>query len=203
MKTPVRLPDTARVVVYARTRWTVTLVFAVLGALAVVRTHSTTSGVVLAALALVPIVVVHRMRLRADIQGVTVVNLGRATRIPWPEISDFQMGRVGLSTCLDVRKRDGTRSRSWVVTTTGAAAYSRDRVGAILADLRERLKLATGESQQDLDNRAIEDALVAADHGDPSQASALIAEGRVDPAAMAEKLVERSQGRRETGDPAG
>jgi hypothetical protein len=181
----------------------VTLVFVVLGALAVMRIHSTTSGVVLAALALIPILVVHRMRLCADTQGVTVVNLGRTTRIPWPEISDFQMGRVALSNCLDVRKRDGTRAHSWVVTTTGAAAYSRDRVDTILSDLRERLMLATGESQQDLDKRALEDALAAAGHGDHSRAGALIAEGRVDSAAMAEQLVERSQSRRDTSDPAG
>jgi len=39
-------------------------------------------------------------------------------------------------------------------------------VDSILSDLRERLMLATGESQGDLDRRAIEDALAAADRGD-------------------------------------
>ena len=147
------------------------------------------------ALALLPVVVVHRMRLSADAFGVTVVNLLGRRRIRWAEISDFQMGRVALSTCLDVCKRDGTRVHSWVVTTTGAPAYSGAKVSSILTDLRQRLMLATGESREDLDARAVEDALAAGDRGEYLQASSLVAEKRIDARAMAEMLIERSRHR--------
>ena len=188
--------DTASVVARARRRWTVTFSFLVLGAFALVVGHLGLAGIVVAVLALVPIIVVHRMRLSADAHAVTVVNLAAASRIPWSEISDFRMGRVALSTCLDVCKRDGTRIHSWVVTTTGAAAYSSSTADDIISDLRDRLMLATGESQDDLDARALEDALAAADAGRYSLASALVAEGRVDSLVMADKLLERSRSRR-------
>lgn len=174
--------------------------FVILGALALVHYHLRASGLVLAALALVPIGVVHRMRLNADASGVTVVNLLRRRRIPWSEISDFRMGRIALSTCLDVCTRDGIRVHSWVVTTTEAAAYSRTKVDNIVSDLRQRLMLANGESQEDLDARAIEDALAAADRGEYSQASTLVAEDRIDAQAMAEKLIKRSKRDRHDAD---
>jgi hypothetical protein len=69
-------------------------------------------------------------------------------------------------------------------------------VDDIISDLRDRLMLATGESQDDLDARALEDALAAADAGRYSLASALVAEGRVDSLVMADKLIERSRRRR-------
>jgi hypothetical protein len=180
------------VVVYAKTRWTVTFVFSVLASFALVHGRFGSSGALLAALALVPIVVVHRMRLVADDRGVNVINLLGRQRIPWAEIGDFRMGRVALSTCLDVCRHDGTGVHSWVVTTTGYAAYPRDRVDGIVSDLRERLMLATRESQEDLDARAIEAALAAANRGHYSQASELVAEGRVDSRVMADKLAERA-----------
>jgi hypothetical protein len=69
-------------------------------------------------------------------------------------------------------------------------------VDDIISDLRDRLMLATGESQDDLDARALEDALAAADAGQYSLASALVADGRVDSLVMADKLIERSRRRR-------
>jgi PH (Pleckstrin Homology) domain-containing protein len=161
----------------------------ILGASALVHYHLRPAGLVLAASALVPIGVVHRMRISADASGVTVVNLLRRHRIPWSGISDFRMGRVASSTCLDVWTRDGLQVHSWVVTT----AYPRAKVENILADLRRRLMLANGESQEDLDARAVEDALAAAGKGDYLPASTLVAENRVDAQAMAEKLIERSK----------
>jgi len=158
------------------------------------------SSLVLAALALVPVVAVHRMRLSVDASGVTVVNLLRRRRFPWAEISDFRMGRVALSTCLDVCKRDGTRVHAWVVTITGAVAYPGAKVESILTDLRQRLMLANAESQEDLDARAIKDALAAADRGEYLPASSLVAEKRVDAQAMAEKLIERSRRNRDDPD---
>src|SRR5205823_5299544 len=94
--------DTPSMIVHARTRWAVTSMCLLLGASALVLTSLRTPGLVLAALAAVPILVVQRMRISADASGVTVVNLLRARRLEWSEISDFQMGHVALSTCLDV-----------------------------------------------------------------------------------------------------
>jgi hypothetical protein len=183
--------DTTTVTVHAKARWIVTLIFLGLGASALVRYGST--GVVLAVLALIPIVVVQRMRLSADAAGVTVVNLLRPNRTPWSEISDFRMGRVALSTCLDVCKRDRSRVHSWVVTTTGRGAYSGTTVDRVISDLRQRLMLANGESPDDLDARAVEDALAAADKGDHAPAAALVAEHRIGAQEMAERLIELSK----------
>jgi hypothetical protein len=149
--------------VYARTRWPGTLTSLALGASALLRYHLRGPGVVLAAVALLAVCMLQRMRLTADASGVTVVNLLGPRRIPWSEISDFRMGRVALSTCLDVCRLDGARLHAWVVTTTGNAAYSPTKVATILSDLRQRLMLANGESQADLDSRALKDALAAAD----------------------------------------
>jgi hypothetical protein len=146
--------------VHARTRWTATAMFVSLAALALIHVGLRTHGFVLAALAVVPILVVQRMRLSADASGVSVVNLLRAHSVEWSEISDFRLGRVALSTCLDVCKRDGTRVHAWAAQ---------------------------------LDARATDAALAAADRGDYQQASGLVADGRIGSRVMAEKLVQRSQ----------
>jgi len=181
--------------VYARTRWTATLMFVFLAALALIQFGVRTPSLVLAALAVVPILVVQRMRVRADASGVTVVNLLRAHSVEWSEISDFRLGRVALSTCLDVCTRDGTRVHACAVNTTGAAGYPSTRVDEMISDLRQKLMLANGWSQTELDARATEAALAAADRGDYQQASGLVADGRVGSQVMAEKLVQRSQGK--------
>jgi hypothetical protein len=77
--------------VRARMRWFVAVIFAAL-AVAAQFLHGVT-GLVLALLALVPIVFVRRARLSADASGVTVVNLLRGRRIPWSEIGDFGTSR--------------------------------------------------------------------------------------------------------------
>ena len=165
----------------------------ILGAFAVAHYHLRPMGLVLAAVALVGIGVVQRMRISADASGVTVVNLLRPRRIPWAAISDFRMGRVAMRSRLDVCTRDGIRVHSWVVTTTGLAAYTQAKVETILGDLRQRLMLANGESQEDLDARAVEDALADADKGKHWPASMLVAEHRVDARVMAQRLIERSR----------
>jgi hypothetical protein len=137
--------------------------FALLGTLTLVDFRARTPGLVFAVLAVVPILVVQRMRLSADASGGTVVNLLRASRIEWSEISDFRMGRVALGTCLDVCKRDGTRVHAWIVTTTGYPAYSSTQVDSMISDLRLRLMPANGWSHEVLDARATEAALAAAD----------------------------------------
>jgi hypothetical protein len=185
--------DTTSMVVHVRTRWLATLVLVALGVSALIRLHFGVTGLALAALAVVPVVVVHRMRLTADDSGVTIVNLLVRRRLPWTEIGDFRLGRVGLSACLDVCRRDGSRVHAWAVTTGGVAAYSAGEIARILTDLRERLVLATGESKEDIDARAIDEALAAAERGAYSQASSLVAENRIAAEAMAEKLVERSR----------
>jgi hypothetical protein len=123
------------------------------------------------------------------------VNLLRAHSVEWSEISDFGLGRVALGTCLDVCTRDGTRVHAWAVTSTGSAGYPSTRVDEMISDLRQTLMLANGWSQAELDARATEAALAAADRGDYQQASGLVADGRVGSQVMAEKLVQRSQGR--------
>lgn len=193
MKSELRLADTTSVVVHVRTRWLATLVFVALGVSALIRLHFGVTALALAALAGVPVVVVHRMRLTADDSGVTVVNLLARHRLPWTEIGDFRIGRIGLSTCLDVCRRDGSRVHAWAVTTSGVAAYSAGEVARILTDLRDRLVLATGESKEDIDARAIDEALAAAERGAYSQASSLVAENRIAAEALAEKLIERSR----------
>jgi hypothetical protein len=179
--------------VHARTRWTATAMFVLLAALALIQVGVGTQGFVLAALAVVPILVVQRMRLRADASGVTVVNLLRVHSVEWSEISDFRLGRVALSTCLDVCTRDGTRVHAWAVTATGSAGYPSTQVDSIISDLRQRLMLANGWSQAELDARATDAAVAAADRGDYRQASGLVADGRVGSQVMAEKLLQRSQ----------
>jgi hypothetical protein len=169
-------------------------------ALVLIRFDGRTPGIVLAALLLLLILPVQRMRLSADASGVTVVNLLRAHRIEWSEITYLRLGRVALSTCLNVYKRDGTRVPAWVVTGTGAAAYPAPRVESVISDLRQRLMLANGWSQADLDAHAVEDALAAADQGEYRPSSTLVADGRVDAQTMAEMLVRRSKERRLNAD---
>ena len=103
------------------------------------------AGIVLAVLALVPIVLVRRVRLSADASGVTVVNLLRTHRIPWSEVSVFRLGRVARLTCVDVCKWDGSRVHSWVATSSSNTVYQRYVIAGIVADLRERLAYANGE----------------------------------------------------------
>jgi hypothetical protein len=122
-------------------RWFVAVMFAVLAAAALLL-HGVTA-IVLAVLALVPIVLVRRMRLSADASGVTVVNLLRGRRIPWSEISDFRLGRVARTPCVDVCKWDGSRVHSWVATTTGDTVHQRQVITEITTVLRERLDHAT------------------------------------------------------------
>lgn len=124
--------------------WFVALIFAALAVAALLLEGVT--GIILALLALVPIVLVRRARLSADGSGVTVVNLVRKQRIPWSEISDFRLGRVARITCLDVCKWDGSRVHSWVATSSGDTAYQRYVINGIVSDLRERLAQADSEA---------------------------------------------------------
>jgi hypothetical protein len=187
-------------VVHTRRRWSATLMYVVLGAWALIHFQLRAPGFVLAAAAVALVVVMQGMRLSADASGVTVVNLLRARHVEWPEIADFQLGSVALSTCIDVCKQDGTRVHAWVGTTTGFAAYKPELVFGMISDLRQRLMLANGWSQKDLDVRAMEHALSEADHGEYRHASSLVAEGRVDSQTMAETLVKRYKERRPGAD---
>jgi len=178
-----------------RWRWQVTLAFGVLGALALANYHLRWQGVVLGALALVPIVFANRMRLAVDASGVTVVNLLRRRRIPWADIRDFRTGspyRYGPPV-LEVCTGDGHRFPAWAVRLGGPTALSSARQDEVLTELRERLILANGVSMDRLDALAVEDALDAADRGEFAQALNLVHEGRVTPEVMAAKLVERGQ----------
>ena len=137
-------------VVRVRLRWPFTFAYVALAVGASVVYRLTIVGVGIAALALVSIIVVHRMRLVADASGVTVVNLGRPRHIGWGEISDFRRGRIAFSICLDVCRRDLSRVHAWAVTATTAGAYSESEVFEIAVGLRRMLVLATGEVEEEL-----------------------------------------------------
>jgi hypothetical protein len=186
-------------VVYAGTRWAATSGLAGLAVWALRAQGLTTTGLVLAGLAVAVVYPVQRMRFEADDDGVTVVNLLRAHGLAWSEISDIRLGSVKGTRCLEIGTHDGRCVHAWVVTTTGRAALDRSKVDSILYDLRRSLMLANGESQQDLDARSIEAALAAADGGRYSLASDLVWERRVDGRVMAEKLIERARERRQPG----
>jgi hypothetical protein len=116
-------------------------------------------------------VLMLRQRLVADEWGVTVINLVRVFRIPWREVSDFRMGRVGpYYRCLGVYRRDGRRVNAWVVDT-----------GRIISELRRRQAAANGESLEAANARALENALTAARNGDMAPVNDLLMEERVDP----------------------
>jgi hypothetical protein len=132
--------------------WFVILVFAAFGVTALLLGGVT--GIILAVVALIPIVLVRRARLSADEAGVTVVNLLRRRHIAWSEISDFRLGRVARTTCLDVCRWDGSRVHSWVATSSGDTAYQRYVINGIIGDLRERLAHADAESLRDPAPRA-------------------------------------------------
>jgi len=142
-----RNADTWLVVVRVRMRWLVTFLCAGLGVGALAAYHAHAPGLALAALAVVPIVVVQRMRLKADDAGVTVVNLV-AHHIPWSEISDFRRGWLASRPCLVVCKNDGTRVHAWVVTTLCTGAYSEAMVFETLWGLRRGLVAVSGEAGQ-------------------------------------------------------
>jgi hypothetical protein len=182
------IAHTEGVVVRVRTRWIVGVIFAVLGASALSHYHLRLAGDVLAALALVPIVVAFRMRLAADDSGVTVVNLLRRVRIPWADIDGFRMGWVGLSTCLDVRLRDGRLLHAWVVTTTGAAAYSRKQSENVLGELRRRLARSKGETPEAANASDLEAALRAAENRDYTPLRNFAGDERVDMIELWERV---------------
>ena len=183
------------VTVHVPSRRQTTWLCAVAGVLVLLLSRLQVGGIVLAALAVVPIVVVQRMRITADSSGVTVVNLFWPRTVPWLEIVDFRLGHGWMSTCLNICKQDGERVHAWAVTTTGAAVYSSSQVEEIIGELRERLMLANGWSQNELDARSVEDALRAADRGEYLDSSSLVAEGRIDSQSMAEQLIERAHHR--------
>ena len=83
------------VTVHVPSRRQTTWLCAVAGVLALVLSRLQVGGIVLAALAVVPIVVVQRMRITADSSGVTVVNLFWPRTVPWSEIVDFRLGHSG------------------------------------------------------------------------------------------------------------
>jgi hypothetical protein len=122
-------------------RWFVAVIFAAL-AVAALFLHDVT-GLVLALLALVPIVLVRRARLSADASGVTVVNLLRGQQIPWSEIGDFRLGGVAHTSCIAVHKRDGSRVHSWAATSSRGTAHQRHVIDGIVLVLRERLDHAS------------------------------------------------------------
>jgi hypothetical protein len=127
--------------------WFVILVFAAFAVTALLVGGAT--ALLLAVVALIPIVLVRRARLSADEAGITVVNLLRRQRIAWSEISDFRLGRVARTTCLDVCRWDGSRVHSWVATSSGDTTYQRYVINGIISDLRERLARADAESLRD------------------------------------------------------
>ncbi len=140
-------------------------------------------------LALLPIVWVLRMRLTADSDGVIVVNFVRTFRIPWAEISGFEIGRVLLSHSLDVCKNDGTRLHVWVATMSGGRGdYSWSQVQEFATNLRHRRAKALGELPPQAEPDELEQALYAAQQGDPDPIDDLLATHRIEPEIYSERL---------------
>jgi Bacterial PH domain len=137
-------------VVRVRMRWPITLACVGLGGAALAWYRLTGLGLVLASLALLTVIAVQRMRLRADDSGVTVVNLLTERHIAWPEISDFRRGRTAFSACIDVCKNDGTRVRSWIVSAIGRGPYSQAMVFEVISALNGRLVVESEEAEHDV-----------------------------------------------------
>jgi len=85
----------------------------------------------------------RRPRLSIDARGITVANLLRTFRVPWSEVNRFGFGWIGLLSCLQVHRRDGSTVNAWALSDT-PSGYPRDRVQEIVAELRERLVAAGG-----------------------------------------------------------
>jgi hypothetical protein len=133
-------------VIRPKLRWFVVLAFAGLGGIALAqgRPH----GRVFAALAAIPIAWVCWQRLSADERGITVINGVRPIRVPWAEISGFELGRTVWTDCLDVCRRDGTRVHIWVTLQSGRGSYSRGELSEIADELRSRQAVAAGTADQ-------------------------------------------------------
>ena len=111
-------------VVHVRTRWLATFVLVALGVSALIRLHFGVTGRS-AALAVVPVVVVHRMRLTADELGRDHREPSRAAASVDPRSATSGWTRRPEHGVLTSRRRDGSRVHAWAVTTGGVAANRR------------------------------------------------------------------------------
>jgi hypothetical protein len=75
-----------------------------------------------------------------------------------------------------------------VVTTTGAAAYSRKQSNDVLVELRRRLARSKGESPEAADARDLEDALRAAENRDYTLLRNFASDERVDIVELWERV---------------
>jgi hypothetical protein len=98
------------------------------------------SGVVAAAF------LVRRPRLEIRPDGLTVVNFARSHSLPWSEIAGFGFGSGRMVSCLAIRRRDGSTVNAVALSDAVRSGYSPKRVGEIVSDLQERLRVANGSS---------------------------------------------------------
>jgi hypothetical protein len=144
--------------------------------------------------ALVPglfLIWVLRERVSADERGVTVVNLVRRFRIPWSEIAGFERGRVGLTSCLDVCKRDGKRVHIWVTVSGWRGDYFEGEVDGIAMKLRRLRAAAVGRAELDASQRcALDEAVAAAQAGDLGPMDQILVSKRMDPDVLYARLHE-------------
>ncbi len=120
-----------------------------LGALALIARSHDSNGLAigLAAVgAFAVLLLLRRPRLEIDPDGLKVVNLLRTYRLRWTDIAGFGFGAAAMTSCLAIRRRDGTTVNAVVVSDDVRSGYSHQRVAEIVADLQQRHGAATGSS---------------------------------------------------------
>ena len=151
--------------VRARLRWTLVTAWACSSFITVL--WNGPSALAVAFLVPVPWTLWRRMRLTADDNGITIVNLFRTLQVPWAETLDFEWSFVRLSSSIDVCVRDGGRVRFWFATGgDGPSRRSPNHPIAVVRRLRWLRAEALGEPAPPADLAQIDEALAAAEAGD-------------------------------------
>jgi hypothetical protein len=98
--------------------------------------------------------ILFRMRVKVDVDGVTVVNFLRRQTIPWLDLVDVSQGfgdRFASGRCLIFHRRTGPPICSWAVSEGGLVrlGYGVDRIEQIAAQIdryRQDMPFATGST---------------------------------------------------------
>jgi hypothetical protein len=98
--------------------------------------------------------ILFRMRVRVNVDGVTVVNFLRRQTIQWLDLVDVSLGfgdRFASGRCLIFHRRTGPPICSWAVSEGGLVrlGYGVDRIEQIAAQIdryRQDLPFATGST---------------------------------------------------------
>jgi len=176
-------------VVHLRHRWYLIVSMLALGAWLVVRDDASGGALVIAAVMLLGAVAAFRIRIVADTVGLTVVNLGWPRRIRWTEVSGLRVQPDGKwwsmgDDSLEIRLKDGRRVRARALATSTATGYSGWAADKIVGELRRRLAEANGETTDEAEARALEEALRAAETGNYAPFWELAYDDRIRPETL-------------------